>query len=97
MEAITIKDILYLIGAITAIISFVALISKPHKELRESLAKNEETIEDLSNTIKVQQKLLNSSIKVQMLLMEHIIYGNHVDAIKTELAELQSTILDVNK
>lgn len=94
METVSLKDILYLIGALTAVISFVILLTKPFKELRQSINDHENSIKDLSETIKVQQKLLNSSLKVQMLLMEHIVYGNHVEDIKKELKTLQSIILD---
>ena len=96
MEAITIKDILYIIAAITAVITFAKMITKPYKELQDNIEEQKKTIADLSNTIKAQQKLLNSSLKVEMLLMEHIVYGNHTETLKKELTNLQSTIVDVN-
>lgn len=96
MESITIKDILYILAAITAIVAFAKMLTKPYKELQDKLDKQEKTIADLSNTIKAQQKLLNSSLKVEMLLMEHIVYGNHTDTLKKELTNLQSVIVDVN-
>lgn len=96
MEGITIKDILYILAAITAVVTFAKMVTKPYKELKEKIEKQENTIADLSNTIKAQQKLLNSSLKVEMLLMEHIVYGNHIDMLKKELTNLQSVIVDVN-
>lgn len=96
MEGITIKDILYILAAITAVVTFAKMVTKPYKELQEKIEKQENTIADLSNTIKAQQKLLNSSLKVEMLLMEHIVYGNHTDMLKKELTNLQSVIVDVN-
>lgn len=94
MEALTLKDILYIIGAITAVVAFVKLINKPYKELEAKLTTQEKSINDLSNSIKAQQKLLNSSLKVQILLMQHVIYGNHTDTMKEELHHLQSEIVN---
>ena len=37
MEQITLKDILYIVAAITAIISFITLISKPYKLIKEKI------------------------------------------------------------
>lgn len=96
METITIKDILYILAAITAIVTFAKMLTKPYKELQDNFEDQKKSIADLSNTIKAQQKLLNSSLKVEMLLMEHIVYGNHIDTLKKELTNLQSTIVDVN-
>lgn len=95
MEAVTIKDILYILAAITAVVTFAKMVTKPYKELKEKIDEQGKTINDLSNTIKAQQLLLNSSLKVEMLLMEHIVYGNHTDMLKKELTNLQSTIVDV--
>ena len=97
MESITLKDILYVLGAITTIVTFIIFVSKPYKEIHKKLDKHDLIVEDLSETIKVQQKLLNSSLKVQMLLMQHVIYGNHVDIIKKELSNLQNDIIDTKK
>ena len=94
VESITLKDILYIIGAITAIVAFVKLINKPYKELESKITTQEQLITDLSNSIKAQQKLLNSSLKVQILLMQHVIYGNHTEGMKEELRHLQSQIVD---
>lgn len=94
MENLTLKDILYIVGAITAVVAFVKMINKPYKELEAKLTAQEKSITDLSNSIKAQQKLLNSSLKVQILLMQHTIYGNHTEGMKEELHHLQSQIVD---
>ena len=94
METISLKDILYIIGAITALVTFVNLINKPYKELEVKILSQEKLITDLSNSIKAQQKLLNSSLKVQILLMQHVIYGNHTESMKDELHRLQSEIVN---
>lgn len=96
MENITLKDILYVLSAITVIITFIVKAWKPYQDLRDQIDKQQQTITDLSNSIKAQQRLLNSSLKVQMLLMEHTVYGNHTDMLKAELTKLQSIIVDVN-
>ena len=92
MKTITLDNIIYFIGALSTVITFLVLILNPFTRLKD----NEKEISKLSETVKNQQKLLNSSIKVQMLLMEHIIYGNHVDNIKSELKNLQAIILETN-
>ena len=92
MKTITLDNIIYFIGALSTVITFLVLILNPFTRLKD----NEKEISKLSETVKNQQKLLNSSIKVQMLLMEHIIYGNHVDNIKSELKNLQAIILEIN-
>lgn len=94
MESVTLKDILYIIGAITAVVAFVKLISKPYKELESKMTTQEQSINDLTNGIKAQQKLLNHSLKVQILLMEHVVYGNHTEKMKEELHSLQSEIVN---
>lgn len=94
METFPLKDILYVIAAITSVFAFVKLITKPYKELEDKLTAQEKLITDLSNSIKAQQKLLNSSLKVQILLMQHVIYGNHTDSMKEELHHLQSEIVN---
>ena len=94
METLSLKDILYIIGAITAVVAFVKLINKPYKELEEKLTAQQKLITDLSNSIKAQQKLLNSSLKVQILLMQHTIYGNHTESMKEQLNHLQSEIVN---
>lgn len=96
MENVTLKDILYIVGAITAIVAFIFKAWKPYQDLKDQIARQEQTITDLSNSIKAQQKLLNSSLKVQMLMMEHVVYGNHTEMLKSELTNLQSIIVDVN-
>ena len=88
------KDVLWFIGAITAIISFVVLITKPYSTLKDKIETEEKKLEKINNTIKDQQILLNSSLKVQLLLMQHVIYGNHTDTIKKKLEELEATIVD---
>ena len=97
MESITLKDILYVLGAITTIVTFIIFVSKPYKEIHKKLDKHDLIVEDLSETRKVQQKLLNSSFKVQMLIMQHVIYCNHVDVIKQELSNLQNDIIDAKQ
>ena len=84
-NTLTFAEVLWLIGGITAIATFYKLLTSPYKELDDKLLKQEKTIDNLSSEIKIQQSLLNSSLKVQLLLMQHIIYGNHTDAIKKEL------------
>ena len=95
MEKITFAEVLWVIAAITAMISFVTLINKPHKTLEDKITKQENQIKELCVDINNQQKLLNSSLKVQLLLMQHMIYGNHTDAIKKKLEELEAAIVDV--
>ena len=102
MEQLTLKDILYIVGAITAIVSFVSLVGKPYKTLKENLDKQEKTLDKQEKTVEAisqdlisQQKLLNSSLKVQLLVLEHMVYGNHTDNMKKQLQKLQETIIDV--
>ena len=94
MQNLTFSEILWILGAITAVCTFVGFISRPYKMLQDKLTEQEKTISEVSDEIKVQQKLLNSSLKVQLLLMQHIVYGNHTELLKTELDKFQETIVD---
>jgi hypothetical protein len=91
---LTFAEVLWFIGGISALITFYKLLTTPYKELDDKLTKQQKTITDLSSEIKIQQSLLNSSLKVQLLLMQHVIYGNHTEAIKSELAKFQEAIVD---
>lgn len=93
---LTLTDVLWILGAITAIITFINLVNKPYKDLEEKVNTQAQTVKDLSNDIKAQQKLLNNSLKAQLLLMQHLVYGNHTDSMKQELTRLQSIIVDIN-
>lgn len=95
-NTLLVTDVLWVLAAIVAVGTFVTYITKPYKKLQEQLDKQAQTINELSNNIKAQQHLVNSSLKVQLLLIQHIVYGNHTENLKAELANLQETIIDLN-
>lgn len=96
-DTILVKDLLWILAAIMTIAGFIGFVSSPYNKLKNKISEQEQSIKELSSEIKTQQQLLNSSLKVQLLLMQHIIYGNHTDALKDELTKLQATIINVNK
>lgn len=99
------KDVLWVIGAIVAVVAFAKIVIHPFRDLNDKITsqetsfnskigEQEETLKNLGTTLNNQQKLLNSSLKVQILLLQHTVYGNHTDAIKKKLEELESVIID---
>lgn len=96
-DTILVKDLLWILAAIMTVAGFIGFVSSPYSKLKNKIAEQEQSIKELSGEIKTQQQLLNSSLKVQLLLMQHIIYGNHTDALKEELTKLQAAIINVNK
>lgn len=96
-DTILVKDILWILAAIMTIAGFIGFISNPYTKLKNKMSEQEQNIKELSREIKTQQQLLNSSLRVQLLLLQHMIYGNHVEDMKEELSKLQTTIIDHNK
>lgn len=99
------KDVLWIIGSVVAIVAFAKLITAPFKSIDAKIVAQEKTfnnkieeqekiLKNLESTIQNQQILLNSSLKIQLLLLQHTVYGNHTDAIKEKMQELEATIID---
>ena len=89
MEQLTLKDILYILAAITAVVSFYKLVKKPFDDINTSLKKietqnddNKKEVEALKNGFKEVQKDLNNHGDMIYQILDHMATNNNTGNMK---------------
>lgn len=89
MEQLTVKDILYILAAITAVASFYKLIKKPFDDINTSLKKiekqnddNKQEIERLASDVKVLQKDVTNHGDMIYQMLDHMATSNNTGNMK---------------
>lgn len=89
MENITLKDILYIIAAITAVVSFYKLVKKPFDSIEDSLKKiekqneeNKKEIEGLREDFRGIQKDVTNHGDMIYQMLDHMATDNNTGNMK---------------
>ena len=89
MENITIKDVLYVLTAITAVISFYKLLKKPFDEINTSLKKiekqndeNKKEIEGLREDFQIIKKDVDNHGDMIYQMLDHMASNNNTGNMK---------------
>ena len=89
METITLKDILYILAAITARVSFYKLIKKPFEDINTSLKKiekqnddNKKEVDGLKEVFRNMQKDLDNHGDMIYRMLDHMATNNNTGNMK---------------
>lgn len=89
METLTVKDMLWLLAAITTVISFYKLIKKPFEDINSSLKKiekqnddNKKEIDGLRNDFRAMQKDVDNHGDMIYTMLDHLATNNNTGNMK---------------
>lgn len=91
---ISLADILYVAGALTAIIGAYKLVTKPYKDLVKMVSDNSKKILELYEENEKNQKARTAELKALTAIINHQLDGNDKEGLKKTRDELTEYLVE---
>lgn len=89
--------ILYICGGIVTIYGGINAVQKffsPYKEIRDKIERHDELLESDNNRLKTIEESQRLQCKVQMVMLQHMITGDHVDKLREAQEEIEAFLIN---